>query len=195
MARFFPRRLAKRWYCALKSCLWYARGVRHLVAPRRGDGWQRGLCRYAVCRRFHGYRDSGPPRGKVLVGGNRLMSVGLRNSSLAHARRPRQSRRAVLLRHETRGALPPQPLAHACDLLFEKVVLCEQLPQQKAVMIVKLSLQSALQLGYLARSLRWASLQHRYVFLHHQRFNHLASTPHHITGHRASLMLAVSNTF
>src|SRR5438445_13607001 len=37
----------------------------------------------------------------------------------------------------------PQPPAHARDLLFEKVVLSEQLPQQKAVMLGQLYLLSS----------------------------------------------------
>src|SRR6266511_1066685 len=130
------------------------------------------------------------PRGKVFVSGESThVGPGFRQQ------RPRPTladprNRVKLFDRGTkrRGRYRSQPLAHACDLLFEKVVLSKQLAQQKAVMIVELSLQRALQLGNLVAQLTLGQLrQHRYVFLPgYQRFNHLASRhPQHITGHRA----------
>ena len=67
----------------------------------------------------------------------------------------------LLYRGTKRGARNrAHPLAHACDLLFEKVVLCEQLPQQVKVMLGQLSLQRTLQFRYLPAQSALCQLRH-----------------------------------
>src|SRR5262245_9394538 len=137
-------------------------------------------------------RTAACPRGKVLVARESThVSPRFRQQrpspTLAHSRH-----RIKLLYRGTkpRGRYRLQPLAHARNLLFEKVILSEQRLQQKTVMIGQLSFQSALQLGNLAAKLALGQIrQHANVpFPGDQRFNHLASRhPQHITGHRAQL--------
>src|SRR6202008_3727782 len=88
------------------------------------------------------------PRSKVLVTGESIhVGSGFRqqrpSTPLAHSRY-----RIELLDGATKrgGRYRPQPLANTRDLLFQKVVLIEQLAQQKTMVIVDLSLQRTLQL-------------------------------------------------
>ena len=103
------------------------------------------------------------PRGKVLVGRESThVSPGFCQHSLA----PRSPTPAIASSFSTaarnEGALPPPAARSRCDLLFEKIVLSEQLAQQKAVMLGQLSFQSALQLGNLGAKLTLGQIcQHR----------------------------------
>src|SRR6266545_2936492 len=130
------------------------------------------------------------PRGKVLVGRESThVGPGLRQQRSSPTLADSCDGIELLYRGTKRGGrYRPQPLAYARDLLFEKVVLSEQLAQQKAVMIVKLSFQSSLQLGNLAAKLALGQIRQRRDILlpGNQPLNHLASRhPQHITGHRA----------
>src|SRR4029450_1441742 len=131
------------------------RRVRHLgehrveVAVGRG-----GFAAAAFAGAFMVTGTAARPRGKVLVGRESThVGPGFRQQRPSPTLADSCEGIGLLYRGTKRGGrYRPQPLAYACDLLFEKVVLSEQLPQQKAVMLGQLSFQSALQLGILPRS-------------------------------------------
>src|SRR5881397_1447307 len=130
------------------------------------------------------------PRGKVLVGWESThVGPGLRQQRPSPTRADSCDGIELLYRGTKRGGrYRPQTLAYTGDLLFEKVVLPEQLPQQKAVMLGQLSFQSALQLGNLLAQFALGQLRQRRDILlpGNQPLNHLASRhPQHITGYRA----------
>src|SRR4029450_3977333 len=89
------------------------------------------------------------PRGKVLVGRESThVGPGFRQQRPSPTLANSHNRVELFYRGTKRGGrYRPQPLAYARDLLFEKGVLCEQLPQHKSVMLGQVSLQSALQLS------------------------------------------------
>src|SRR4029077_13965584 len=132
------------------------------------------------------------PRGKVLVGWESThIGSGFRQQRSGSTLADPGNLIELFYRGTKRGGRHgPQSLAHAGDLLLEKVVLSEQLPQPKALILGELSSQSTLQLGNLRAQLMVGQIrQHSYIFLpSKQPLNHLASRhPQHITGNRAQL--------
>ena len=138
-----------------------------------------GFATAAFAGAFMITRTAARPRSKVLVAREAThVGAGFCQQRPSPALADPRHRIKLFYRGTKRGGrYRPQPLAYAGDLLFEKVVLSEQLPQQKAVMLSQLSFQSTLQLGNLAAKLALGQIrQHRDIlFPRNQRFDHLAS--------------------
>ena len=177
------------------------RRVRHLgqhrVEVTVGSG---GFAAAPFAGTFMVARTAARPRGQVLVARESThVSPRFRQQRSSPALADSRYRIKLLYRGTKRGGrYRPQPLANAGDLLFEKVVLSEQLPQQKSVMLGQLSLQSALQLGNLAAKLaraRSASTVTSFSPAISASIILRPDTPNTSLATEPSLMLAVSRTF
>src|SRR5215510_9579272 len=177
------------------------RRVRHLGQHRvKMTVGSRGFAAAPFAGAFMVTGTAARPRGEVLVGREAThVGAGFRQQSPSPTLADPRHRVELLYRGtKRRGRYRPQPLAYAGDFLFEKIVLAEQLPQQKAVMLGQLSFQSTLQLGNLAAQLALGQIrQHRDVFFPGDQASIILrpDTPNTSLATEPSLMLAVSSTF
>src|SRR5215208_3798091 len=107
---------------------------------------------------------AGPGRKVLVAGKSTHISSGFRQQRSSSTLADSHNHIELFYCGSKRGGrYRPEPFADAGDLLFEKIVLPEQLPQQKSVMLSEISLQCALQLGNLAAQLRASQIrQYRY---------------------------------